>query len=381
MNPENLAPQLGETDILSDRPIAEDESDALTVLRSKHTGARLLVVDDNPGNRDVALALVLAAGIAADIADNGQQAVEKAALTHYDLILMDVQMPIMNGLEASRAIRLLPGGAEVPILAMTANDFAEAREACLEAGMNDFIAKPLSPDDFYSTLLKCLTAVKPQSCLPLPLSQVQFHEEGSPLHRLASVGDLDLVRGLATMRGNVEHYVEVLGLFVRECHQNAERISRMQAGAEFSSLEQLAGSLCGNASMLGVLKVAETADAVVSAYRRGAATDALCVLCGLLIDDLLQCADEIRDALTEPASWVNPEIDQGELADLLAQFEPLLEHGNFKANHLARDQAGLLLAVFGKSAKAFLSSVEIFDYENAVAELRRLRARLDGRAG
>jgi CheY-like chemotaxis protein len=90
------------------------------------------------------------------LADDGVQAVDMAKRQRYALILMDVQMPNLNGIEATRAIRALAGYAETPILAMTANAFAEDRQACIEAGMNDHIGKPVDPEQLFATLLKWL---------------------------------------------------------------------------------------------------------------------------------------------------------------------------------------------------------------------------------
>jgi CheY-like chemotaxis protein len=114
------------------------------------------VVEDEPVNLDVAMFLLEDAGLMPEAARNGAEAVDRARTENYALILMDVQMPVLNGLDATREIRRLPGMATVPILAMTANAFAGDRERCLEAGMNDHIAKPVAPDVLFATVLSWL---------------------------------------------------------------------------------------------------------------------------------------------------------------------------------------------------------------------------------
>jgi len=193
------------------------------MLRRRHAGARILVAEDNVVNQEVAIALLHAAGLEVDLADDGAQAVERSAEAEYDLILMDVQMPRMDGLVASRAIRADKRHAAVPIVAMTANAFAEDRAAVLEAGMNDHIVKPVDPAHLYNTIgrwlderLRVLAGHGPATGLADATALHAPAATGiSPIARLQSIKDLDTARGLGFFAGHIEPYVQALRVFAR----------------------------------------------------------------------------------------------------------------------------------------------------------------------
>ena len=125
-------------------------------LVARHAQRRLLLVEDEPINREVALDVLGECFQNVDIACDGVDAVELAARQPYDLILMDIQMPHLDGLQATRQIRALPSHAQTPIVAMTANAFAEDRAQCMAAGMNDFLSKPVEPEKLFETVLRWL---------------------------------------------------------------------------------------------------------------------------------------------------------------------------------------------------------------------------------
>ena len=129
----------------------------LNVLAGRH--ARVLVAEDNPTNQQVALSILKHLGLRADAVANGADALEALATHSYDLVLMDVQMPVMDGIEATRKIRsaeLAAGKPRLPVIAMTANAMLGDRNKCLEAGMDDYLSKPVPPQIFATALDKWL---------------------------------------------------------------------------------------------------------------------------------------------------------------------------------------------------------------------------------
>ena len=158
---------------LSPIPANRKKAGPEQILRWEHAGAKILLVEDEPINQAIAREFLEEAGLDVKVANDGKEALEMAESGAFDLILMDMQMPVMDGLQATRLIRALPAYSAVPIIAMTANAFSEDRAKCQLAGMNDFMSKPVEPDIFFSTLLKWLAPGKTSTGNTGPLPPTQ----------------------------------------------------------------------------------------------------------------------------------------------------------------------------------------------------------------
>jgi two-component system, sensor histidine kinase and response regulator len=235
-------------------------------LRTEHAGQRILLAEDNPINQEVAAELLHSVGLVVETAVDGQRAVERAVEGRFDLVLMDVQMPEMDGLTATRAIRWKLGQG-LPVVAMTANAFGEDRAACLAAGMNDHIGKPVDPEKLYEMLLHWLPRRAPEAVdgadgsddarIDLAAGERVPVDEQRLTERLNGIDGFDLTSGLRNVGGSLPVLADLLRQFVRMYPNGAPGLASTDTPEDRAQCRKLCHSLRGACATVGARRLSE----------------------------------------------------------------------------------------------------------------------------
>ena len=347
-------------------------------------GARILLAEDNALNQQVASELLRDAGLTVDIADDGRIACAMAARAHaqgepYALILMDLQMPEMDGLEATKEILANQQAVAPPIVAMTANAMASHREQCLAVGMVDFVAKPINPDELFRALLRWIRPVFGGTTGPGSPSQggaarvLQAADALPP-----AIAGLDLDVGLRRVLGKPQRYAAMLRGFVDAQADAVAQIRRALAAEDSQGAVRLAHTLKGLAGNIAAPDLVRAATAVEHSLRMGLDPGDRLQLLAMLESILEAQVAAIREALArvvQPVLAANSTApDPQQLATVCQQLSTLLANDDGNAERLLAEYANMLHMAFPHHFSELQASVNRFDSERALAVLQQAMA-------
>ncbi len=344
----------------------------LSVDVSQVKGARLLLVEDNELNQEVAQELLESAGFNVTIAQNGLAAVEMIS-AEFDLVLMDIQMPEMDGYEATKTIRNNPLFRELPIIAMTANVMQTDLDKCLEAGMNDHVSKPINSSELFNTINKWAVAreVPGSSVAVAPTSTINIEQDPVP-----ELSGIDVERGLARVGGNTKVYKSLLAKFYIRYADKMDVIKDLIHNRRREEARREAHTLKGLSGNLGATELYNSVADLEGALKREnyeEITELLEPCCAALAKTLKILSPLVAET-GEPykeTEW-RPE-DFRRLEILFDNLIQLLRDDDTEACRVAEELAEQITGVEGDDFKKAREYISEYDFEKALEYLERLK--------
>jgi two-component system sensor histidine kinase/response regulator len=339
-------------------------------------GAHLLLVEDNAVNQEIAVEILSNAGVRVDVANNGVEAIDKVQQTNYEGVLMDCQMPLMDGYEATRRIRTDARFRELPIIAMTANVMAGDRERCINAGMNDHVGKPIDVNELFSTLARWIKR-------PTGETVANAADEASPEDVPIYIPGVDVEKALKRVGGSIKLYKTLLSRF-RETQLDAvHRIREAIGRAEFETARREAHTLKGLAGSVGATALAECASTVENLLKtkETAGLDhALASLEKLLSDVVASLPEGALEADSDRVPQANAQrsVDPATLGAALSDLAKLIARDDTRAVKAFEAISGDLRAAGqGEGCKQLQNELARYDFESAGAVLEKMAQQLD----
>jgi len=347
-----------------------------TVEKHEHAGplangVRVLLVEDNEVNQQVATELLESEGAKVALASNGREAVR--ALTEgdqpppFDVVLMDLQMPEMDGLTATRLLRTRSRLQKLPIIAMTAHAMAEEVQRCLEAGMNDHVAKPIDPEAFFATLARWTRAHSVEAP-NLPSRTTSVGDEMT----LPELPGVDVAAGLHRTAGNQRLYRDLLAQFAVRHESTANRIKEALESGDHNQAERLAHSLKGVAGNLGINQVFALAGKLESAIRKSHAGtgDLIEEFTSVMASQIQTIRAALLAATVDAGKWFDARPERGEVLAAIARLRERLEASAADAPRTFAEIAKILQGTVAASRlDALGAAVKGFDFDTALAML------------
>ena len=366
------------TEIIQPSLRYEQPESAVAQELAKRRGSHILLVEDNPINQEVAQMLLQSMGMEVSLADNGKTAVDMVSAAPFDLVCMDIHMPVMDGLQATRAIRQLPDGGSIPIVAMTANAFSEDREQCLRAGMNEHIAKPIEQETLERQLIKWLP-VRDQAERPEAYPSSGQQEAATLLARLQVIAGLDAKDGLKRLLGDEERYLRLLGRFIEDHGRDSVHLARLAQSGETDALREKAHALKGTAATLGAARIQQEAAALEAMCKTGQTRGAINRQIGMIHHTLVAFTTALQELLPAPSPVQRDAtfaMDRHKLVETLAALAELLRIGDTAATDLFEQAKPQLYAAWGPLAEQLDKQIRAFDYLDGHKTIQHMLKRI-----
>ena len=362
------------------------EEDRLPAVQAKGnsedaTGIRILLVEDNEMNQQVATELLESAGAIVTVANHGGEAVKLLTGVEqpppFDVVLMDLQMPVMDGMTATKLIRSDPKLQKLPIIAMTAHALAEERQRCLDAGMNDHVSKPIDPDALFATLARWVKRGKIPAPAERPAKQEPAKQETTPGEEVVpEIAGISIADGLKRVAGNKRLYRSLLSQFAEKQVDASSQISDALKSGDRQLAERLAHTVKGVAGTLGMTGIQVAAASIEKEIReQGSATPGLLQELASMLSSQAQA---IRQALHETApaqaNGASKASFNGEAASAaIARLSTLLEASDGDAGEaFATLQDAVASRVDENLLSALGAAISDFDFEGAIAKLQEV---------
>ena len=328
-------------------------------------GARILLVEDNELNQEVATELLRDADFVVELAENGQIALDKIRVADYDIVLMDVQMPVMDGVTATREIRKEARFNDLTVVAMTANATQGDRDHCLAAGMNDHIAKPIEPEDLWKALLKW---IKPRH---VTATEAEMKPQvGQEAEMPSVIEGLDMATGLRRVLGKKPLYLSMLRKFIASQKSATAEIHKALEGNDWNTAERLAHTLKGVSGNIGATGLQELAEKIETAIKERQPRNTVDDRLDEIKKPLGNLIVQLEQQLPEERSQAAVMVDQGKLTFVCNKLEALLADDDAEAGDVLDANADLLNAAFPNHYRKIDDGIRSFDFEAALAALR-----------
>jgi len=338
---------------------------------------RLLLVEDNDLNQQVATELLNEAGFTPDLAENGKIALSMVQQNEYHIVLMDVQMPVMDGLTATRAIRKLPGFDNLPIIAMTAGVMTSDKDECLNAGMNDHVSKPIDPDELFAVLLRWIPDRLEISAPEVEVAATESaHVSSSVGDPLADVPGLDLQSGLRRVLNKRASYVALLRKFIAGQVNAPNEVRAALKAKRADDAERAAHTLKGVSGNIGATALQDDAGKLEAAIKAGqevADVESMIVNVEQTLSELINAIAAALPQEETPAPS-SAEVDWTEMAEIVDRLEALLIDDDAEAADVYMRHASDIRAAFSSGAERVEQAIKEYDFETALALLREAKA-------